>query len=242
MSILNQIKDEPNRWKSLFKIGGMAAILAAILLLIEIVIFAVWPQQTTAINLFTLFLANKFLGLLDFYLLEIIVYILFIPIFLALYISIKRINESFMLIALLLAITGISVFLSTNNPFSLLNLSDQYWAATTEVQKSVLLAAGQALIANTGQRAVGGFNMGFFLISISGFIISATMYKGDIFSKKTAYIGLLAFGISLFDYIRIIFIPSATLLLLIIAVTSGIFLIVWFVLVGRRLITLEIFD
>ena len=50
-----------------FKIGGMAAILAAILLLIEIVIFAVWPQQTTAINLFTLFLANKFLGLLDFF-------------------------------------------------------------------------------------------------------------------------------------------------------------------------------
>lgn len=39
-----------------------------------------------------------------------------------------------MVLAVILAIIGISVFLSTNNPFSLLNLSDQYAAATTEVQ------------------------------------------------------------------------------------------------------------
>ncbi|WP_414470172.1 DUF4386 family protein [Methanobacterium sp. ACI-7] len=226
-------------WKGLYRIGGTGAIIAAVLLLMEIIIFAVWPQQTNSLAFFTLFQSNKLIGLLDFYLLEMFAYILFVPIFLALYFAIRRSGESYMLIAVILAIIGISVFLSTNNPFSLLSLSDQYAAATTEVQKSVLLAAGQAIIANTGQRAVGGFNMGFFFVSIAGLIVSAVMLRETIFSKTIAYIGIFAFVISLADYFRLIFLPSSVILTLIIAVTSGVLLIVWFILVGRRLLKLN---
>ncbi len=233
----NNIVDK--HWKGLYKVGGAAAIVSAILLLIEIIVFTIWPQQTTAIAYFTLFQSNKLIGLLNFYLLEFFTYILFLPLFLAIYIVIRMKSQSSMLIALILAIIGISVFLSTNNSFSLLSLSDQYWAATTEAQKSVLLAAGQTIIANTGQRAVGGFNMGFFLVSIAGIIMSFTMLKSSVFNKMTAYIGIIAFGISLVDYLRIIFIPSATILLLIIAVVSGILLLMWLILVGRRLLKLS---
>jgi len=227
------------RWKGLYRIGGVAAIIAAALLLIEIIIFTIWPQQTTAISYFTLFQSNKLIGLLDFYILEIFAYILFVPIFLAIYVAIKKINESYMIIGLFFAFIGIAVFLSTNNPFSLLSLSDQYWSATTEAQKSVLLTAGQTIIANTGQRAVGGFNMGFLLVSIAGFIVSFVMLKGSIFTKSTAYTGILAFGISLVDYLRIMFIPSANILLLVIAVVSGILLLVWLFLVGRSFFKLS---
>jgi hypothetical protein len=143
-----------------------------------------------------------------------------------------------MLIAVILAIIGVSIFLSTNNPFSLLSLSNQYWAATTEVQKSILLAAGQAIIANTGQRAVGGFNMGFFLISIAGIMVSFVMTKSNIFSKVTAYIGILAYAVSLADYFRIVFLSSNLILLLILAITSGILLLIWLILVGRKLLYL----
>ncbi len=234
---INDIKNE--RWKTLYKIGGAAAILAAVLLLIEIIVFTIWPQQTTAIAYFTLFRSNRLIGLLDFYLLEMLAYILFVPIFLAIYFAIRKNTESYMILGMTFAIIGIAIFLSTNNPFSLLSLSDQYWAATTEAQKSVLLSVGQTIIANTGQRAVGGFNMGFLLVSIAGLITSCVMLKSPIFSRLTAYVGIIAFVISLVDYLRIIFIPSVTIILLIIAVLSGILLLIWLFLVGRSLLKLS---
>lgn len=236
---VNYIGNIDSRWKCLYRIGGAAAIIAAVLLLLEIIVFAIWPQQTTAIDFFILFQSNKLIGLLEFYLLEMFAYILFVPIFLSLYVAIRKSSESYMFLAVILAIIGISIFLSTNNSFSLLSLSDQYAAATTEAQKSILLAAGQTIISNTGQRAVGGFNTGFLLVSIAGIMVSTVMLRSNIFSKSTAYIGILAFAISLADYLRIIFLPSSTILLLVIAILSGLLLIIWFILVGRRLLKIE---
>ena len=230
------IAEENSKWKNLYKMGGVAAIISAVLLLIEIIVFTLWPQPTTALGYFTLIQSNKLIGLIDFYLLEFIAYALFIPIFLALYMALKRLNESYMLLSITLAIVGITIFLATNNSFSMIPLSNQYLIATTEVQKSILLAAGQTLLVDTGQRAVGGFNTGFLLISIAGLLISKIMLQSNIFSKTTAYVGILAFAISLADYIRIIFLPSELILLLIIAILSGILLLVWLVLIGRSLI------
>ena len=36
-----------SRWKGLYKVGGVAALVAAVLLPIEIIIFTVWPQPST---------------------------------------------------------------------------------------------------------------------------------------------------------------------------------------------------
>jgi hypothetical protein len=225
-------------WKNLYKIGGIAAISSALLLLIEIITWTVWPQPNTVMDYFTILQTNKIIGLIDFYLLEYIAYLLFLPMFLALYVALKRINESYMLIAISLAILGIAIFLATNNSFSMLSLSNQYMVATTEAQKSIILAAGQALMINTGQRSVGGFNMGLLLISVAGIIMSTIMLKSNNFSNKTAYLGILTFIISLAEYFRMILIPSELTLLLILAILSGIFLLIWLIMVGRSLIKL----
>lgn len=233
------VEKEDLKWKNLYRIGGMAAILAAVLLLIEIIVFTIWPQPTTAIGHFTLIESNKFIGLIDFYLLEFIAYILFIPMFFAIYVALKRFNESYMALAIILAIVGITIFLATNNPFSMLSLSNQYMTATTEAQKSMLLAAGQAMLVNTNQRAVGGFNTGFLLVSVAGLLCSVVMLQGNIFSKKIAYLGILTFAISLVDYFRVIFIPTDVILLLVIAILSGILLLIWLIFIGRRLFQLS---
>jgi hypothetical protein len=238
---MNQVIDNETadtRWKSLYKVGGAAALIAAALLLTEIIVFTIWPQPNTVTNYFVLFQDNKLIGLLDFYLLEFFTYALFVPIFLAIYVAIRRANESYAALALALAITGIAVFLATNNPFSMLSLSNQYAAATTDTQKDLYLAAGQAILANTNQRAVEGFNMGFFLLSTAGVIISIVMLRSKIFSKVIAYVGILTFAISLVDYIRVVFMPSISLLLLIIAVVSGLLIPTWLVLITRRLFQL----
>ncbi len=224
-----------SKWNDLYKIGGVAAIIAAVLIPIEIIILTVWPLPTTVMGYLTLFQSSNLIGLIDSYLLEVVAYVLMVPMFLAIYFAIRRVNESYMLLATILAIMGITVFLATNNPFSMLTLSKQYAAATTEVQKSMILAAWQAILVNTNQRAVGGFNMGFFLISVGGLLVSAVMLRSNIFSKTTAYVGILTFAISLSDYFRIILAPSVVTLILIIALTSAIFLIIWLILIGQRL-------
>lgn len=240
-SQMNQVIDSEtadSRWKGLYRIGGAAALIAAVLLATEIIVFTVWPQPTTVTDYFALFQTSRLIGLLDFYLLEILAYALFVPMFLAIYVAIRRANESYMALALTLAITGIAVFLATNNPFSMLSLSNQYAAATTDAQKDLFLAAGQAILANTNQRAVEGFNMGFLLLSIAGVIVSIVMLRSKTFSKVIAYVGVLAFAVSLADYIRIIFMPSIPLLLIIIAIASGLLLLIWLVLIARRLFQL----
>jgi hypothetical protein len=238
---MNQVIDNETadtRWKSLYKVGGAAALIAAALLLTEIIVFTIWPQPNTVTNYFVLFQNSKLIGLLDFYLLEFFTYALFVPIFFAIYVAIRRANESYTALALTLAITGVAIFLATNNPFSMLSLSNQYAAATTDAQKDLYLAAGQAILANTNQRTVEGFNMGFFLLSTAGVIISIVMLRNKTFSKVIAYVGILTFAISLVDYIRVVFMPSISLLLLIIAVASGLLIPTWLVLIARRLFQL----
>ena len=119
----------------------------------------------------------------------------------------------------------------------MLNLSSQYAAATTDVEKSTLLAAGQAILANTNQRAVGGFNIALLLVSIGGLITSVVMRKEPFFGRSTANIGMLAFALSLADYLRQALTHSLIIALPVILL-GALFLFIWFVLIGLKLFLL----
>lgn len=69
-------------------------------------------------------------------------------------------------------------------------------------------------------------------------IISIVMLRSKTFSKVIAYVGILTFVISLVDYIRVVFMPSISLLLLIIAVASGLLILIWLVFIAKRLLNL----
>jgi hypothetical protein len=151
-------------YKGLYKLGGAAAWSAAVLILSEVIGLALYPQPGTISDWFLLFQSNRFIGLLDFWGLEVPLYAMFAIVFLALYGALRKANQGRMALALTFALLGIGVFLATNNPSSMLSLSNQYAAATTDAERSTFLAAGQALLAHTNQRAAGGFNMGLFLV------------------------------------------------------------------------------
>ena len=221
-------------YKSLYKLGGVAAIIVAVLTLGEVIGFIFYPQPSTVSGWFMLFQSNRIIGLLDFWGLEVLMYMMFTLVFLALYVVLRKANESWMAIALTFALLGIGIFFATNNPFSMLSLSNQYAAAATDAQRSTILAAGQAVLANTNQRAVGGFNMGLFLVSVAGLMISSVMLRSNSFSRLTAYVGIVTFALSLADYLREALTSSVTIALLVI-LPNVLFLVIWFVLIGRRL-------
>lgn len=220
--------------KGLYQLGGVAAWLVTLLTLSEVIGLALYPQPGTMSDWFALFQRRPLIGLLDGWALEVPMYVMFIFVFLALYRVLRPAHESAMVVALTLALLGVAVFFATNNPVTLLSLSHQYAAATTDAQRAALLAAGQAVLAQTGQRAVGGFNMALGLVSMAGLIVSAVMLRGHVFSRSIAYVGLWAQALSLADYLRQALTSSATIALLVI-LPNALLLMIWYVLVGRSL-------
>ena len=227
-------RSPPSTWAELYGLGGAAALVAAGLILAEVVAFALHPQPGTAGDWFVLFQNDRLLGLLNFWGLEVPMYLMFVPLFLALYVALGASNPARTAMGLTFALLGIGIFLATNNPFAMLSVSDQYAAATTEAQRASVLAAGQAVLAATTQRAVGGVNLGLFLVSVAGLIISSVMLQGTLFSRATAHFGLLAHALSLADYLRNALTASPLVALLVILPNAP-FLVIWYALVGRRL-------
>jgi hypothetical protein len=159
------------------------------LFLIQIIVFILYPPPSTVIGYFTLFQNNKLVGLLDLDLLSLADYALMGLMFLALYVALRRTSQSWMTIAAALAFVGIAVYFASNTAFNMLSLSDQYAAATTDAQRSMLLAAGQAMLAIYQGTA---FDVSYVLVSVAPLIMSVVMLRSNVFSKATAYVGILA--------------------------------------------------
>ncbi|RJX29193.1 MAG: hypothetical protein C4554_01250 [Dethiobacter sp.] len=109
--------------------------------------------------------------------------------YLAFYFSLKRINESLMVIALLFGFLGIAAYLSSNTAFEMLSLSNLYYNATLETTRAMYLAAGQAMLSTWQGTA---FDTYYVLNAITLIIIASVMFKSSVYSKNTATIGLIS--------------------------------------------------
>ncbi len=215
-------------WKSLYKVGGVAALIMLPIIPLQSFIFIAYPPPATVIDFFILFQKNWFVGLLDRDLLLIVDNVLLILIYLALYAALVQANKFLMTIGLAFSLIGIAAYFPSNTAFEMLSLSHQYAAATTEAQRATLLAAGQAMLAIYSGTA---FNVYYVLNAIALLIFSAVMLRSSVFSKTTAYLGLAA-GI-------LMIIPStAGMIGIYFSLLSLIPWFVWLILFARRLFQL----
>jgi hypothetical protein len=242
--------ENPNTaWGSLCIIGGAAALIAAILfrrnlaaeylLLRGMGIISSGPTAlpVTVADWFALLQKNRFLGLTLLNLFDIVNYALVGLIFLGLFAALRRVNPGTMTLALALAVAGAAVYFASNQAFPMLYLSDQYAAAATETQRAAALSAGQALLAiqNTAANYGYGIYVGYFLVNVAGLIAAAVMLRGPVFGKAAAWFGILANGIGLGYYVALAVDPSLTIIPV---PASAPFLLVWYILVGVRLLRL----
>ena len=239
----NQITDtktEDSTWKSLYRVGGAAPLIALAFYLTQILtmIFG-GAYPTTMEDWVSLLQRNKILGLLYLNALDIFSIALVGTMFLALYIALRRVNESYMAIAAFFAFIGVAAFVVPRVAMlSLLPLSDQYAAATTEAQRAMFLAAGEALLAIYNPGAIyqgAGIYLSLFLVLLAGLIISIVMLRSSIFSKATAYVGILANVFGLGYFIALAFAPA---ILALPPVISAPFRLIWYILIALRLFQL----
>lgn len=237
-------------WKALYIAGAVAALVAVIFfrrnLGVEVMQFrgfgvlhdvpATWPSS--GLDWFTLLKDNTLVGLILFNVVDLINYGLVGLMFVALYGALGRGSKGAVVLATVCALVGIGVYFASNQAFAMLSLSKQYAAATTDAQRSMLLAAGEALLAIERPSVVyqgTGVHASFFLVVTAGLIMSLVMLRSSVFGKATAMIGILANGIRLCGFVALAFAPSIFKFAVPI---SAPFRVTWYVMIAIGLIRL----
>jgi hypothetical protein len=219
---------------SLYRIGAFSAVLAAGLALIQMLIEIVGvgirgtPVPDTVSAWFALLRADRLLGFTELTGLQVPIFILLVPMFLALHIALRRFAPGPVTTATVFALMGVTVYLASNTVFSMVTLSDQYAAAMSDAERAGLLAAGQAMLATYDGP---GLDVGIVLVMVATLILSATMWRSGAFDRVTASMGLLAPVVASGYYLGVAF-PANRIFLL---EAAGVLLVVWGLLVARRL-------
>jgi len=224
-------------WKSLCKVGGITVLIVLLIPLAEVVISYLpgvdraTQGTVTVVDWFTLFQTHWFLGLRNLGFLNLIAVVLLAPTVLAIYFAIRREHEAFGALGTVLFFVGLAVYVASSRAFPMLSLSSQYASAATDAQRSLLVAAGQAMLAEGQSRA------GIPLVELACLAISTVMLRGKVFSKTTAYAGILGNGL-LMVVEAILSAHGLTNAGMTIAVGAGLSMMTWYFLVGKTLLQL----
>jgi hypothetical protein len=217
-------------WNGFYKISGVATLVMMLFFLFDIICWiTLGPYPVNAEGWFTLLQNNSLVGLLLLSFPTLFGMMLYYLTFLALFSTLRQVNKAYAALAALFAFVGLTILLMTNMSYSMVHLSNQYAAATTEQQKVLLLTAGEIKITTLNS----GMNLGGFFVEGAAVIFSVLMLQSSIFGKKTAYWGILGHGLDLLRIIMILaFLPEkiASILLMI----GGLPQFIWLILVGRK--------
>jgi hypothetical protein len=224
-------------WQRICNLGGIAALLTVITGLSEILISLLPGGYTTAETVtdwFTLLQNNPFMGLRNLGLVNIIMIAISIPMVFTLYWIHRKSNQQAAALAMILAFIGMAVFYATNRAFPMLALSGQYAAAATEAQRTMLQAAGQAML-SVGQSHTPGTFLAFSFSEIAGILMAVVMLRGKLFRPVAAVAGIVGYSFLLIFEVISSFVPSLHNPSLILAMIGGLSNIAWYLLVALRL-------
>lgn len=228
-------------WASLYRIAAIAALLNIIVGVAEIAITALPGGNITDTILsvadwYAVLQTHPFIGLRNLGLVNFFLTGLGIITSLGLYGAHRRSNQPLAMLALISGLLGTAVFFATNRAFPLLALSHQYAAATTDAERALLEATGQALLAVGRGHSPGTF-MAFLFAGAGGLMMSVVMLRGGIFSRLNSYVGIVGFTCLMGFEIISSFAPAFPGGLLI-SVAGGLLTLTWYALIAGRLFRL----
>jgi hypothetical protein len=187
---------ENHQWNSLFKIGAISAAAIVLVYIIELVVILIFGlPPATAEGWFGVLIRNRLAGLIQTFALDLVAETFHVTFFVALFIFLYQTRKlaGTLIISGAFALIGFAVYFATNITFSMLYLSDQFASAGLEAQKS-LLTSGQTLLAI--YNGSGPF-AAFFLLALSGILVSIVMLRSHVFAKWIAIIGIVGFTLEL---------------------------------------------
>jgi len=238
---MSELQQNERQWKSVYIFGGVAAILSLIAVVLDIFIgsatggnLSELPQ--TAVERFAQFQQNAWLGLYNLDLLNAVNQLISIPVYFALYAALRKTNKPYALLGLIIFLLGTTIFVSNNTALPMLELSRKY-ALADETQKTLLAAAGEAMLVRGEHGSLGVF-FSFLLPTLSALVFSFVMLQGNVFSKANAYVGILGNVLMLVYIVLVTFAPTVKNMVMAIAMPGGLLLLAWMVMITIRLFRL----
>ncbi len=231
---------DPAEWRTLYHAGAVAPLIALFFYLIEFsILFVGEPYPTTIEGWYALVQRSKLLSLWYLNVLDILSFALLGIMFLALYVALRRVRPSWMLVALYFALLGVAVFIVPRVlHLSLLPLSDLHAAAATDAQKTIYLAAGEAL---SQVSTATPQTLGFLFMAGAGLIISIVILRSQSFGKSVALskavgcVGIAGFVAALANFSGRLLVPTIAEILMPI---NGLLWFAWWILVSVNLFEL----
>jgi hypothetical protein len=228
------IRNSEKQWNDIYTLGGITTFLALTVISLDVVIgninggdLSSLPQ--TAIDRFAQFHENKFQGLYHLDLLNIIVQMILIPAYFALFAVHRNINKAFGFLALIVFLFGSVIMVANNTALPILELSNKFFSTTIESQKVLYAAAGESMLA-LGAHGSPGIFLGFFIPNIANLIMSVVMLKGKVFSKTNSWIGIIGSILMLLYVILVNFGTGVENMATAFAMPGGLLLMVWMIM------------
>ena len=210
-----------NPWKDLYNIAGVAAFITALIIPISIAAFFIWPPFPD--DIFGVIQASRLAGLMSLDFLYLLGNVFAIPVLLVLYITLRRSNESLSLLALVLGLIGLIALIQARPVIEVMALSDQYAAATSEAERTIIMAAKEAVLAQFRGTAFGAH---YILGSLALLIFSFVMLRSTVFSKAAAYVGIVT-NVVVFGY----YVPVVGVYISLVSVLGY---LIWWIMLGLR--------
>lgn len=224
------MSETESNWNGLYQINGVGTLILLAYSLITILIMAsLGMPPVAAADVFAMLQANKFSGLLRLDLLTVFIMPLYYLLFLGLYTVLKKTRAVYATLAGLLGCAGLTLFLATPSVFSWLVLSDKFAVATSVAQKTLLLAAGEAILASDLWHGSGAL-VGALLMQTATLMLSVVMLRSQAFGKVTAWVGVVTHGLDLLHILVGFFLPAGGVALMMVA---GPLYLLWFPLLAR---------
>jgi hypothetical protein len=231
-----------NQWRRVFVFGGIAAVLVLIGIIVDIVIGSITGGNiaalpVTAIGRFHQFEQNPLLGLYNLDLLNVVNQIIMIPAYFAIFAAMRKANFPMALFALIICLIGSTVFITTNTALPMMELSKKYAIESSDSQKMLLAAAGEAMLARGMHGSLGVF-LGFLLPDIGGLLMSVAMLRGKVFSRATALTGITGSVLMSVYFVLVTFVSAVKEMATAVSMPGGLLLMSWMILFTIKLFQL----
>lgn len=215
-------------FRPLCRLGAWAAVVTLALVPVQAAIFAMHPPPATVLGHFTSLHAQPLLGLANLDLLYLVTMLLPVLVNVAIYGALRRTSPAWMLLALVLSLLSTCMYFASGAAFEMLTLSNRYFAATTDAERTMLLSAGEAVMARYTGTA---YDVSYVLGAFPSVIVGAVMLRSEVFSRATAWFGIVT-------GVLMVLPPTVGLVGMVVSFASLVPLAVWLVLVARRLFQL----
>jgi hypothetical protein len=216
--------------KSLYRVGGICALVLGIAYIVTIPLYAYVGAPPSGGEAWLTYAAGKTTVWWAILGLSVLTDLLFVPVALALYLALKRVNRNAMLVAT--AFVGLFVVLDLAvtwpNYAALITLGGHYAAATTDAQRAADVAAASYASAVVTSGLEGVYSI--MTLSLGILVVGLVMLRG-VFSRATAYLGVVTGVLGVVSAVG----PLLASALSVMIIVTSVLTTVWVLFVGYRL-------